>query len=575
MLSSKARNDLNVAVLEYLSSASYSSAAAAFKKEAGLEDAAIASPVEGQSTNLERKWNAILRLQKRVEELEAQVTDLSASAKTAEKKARGGEIVAHDFYPRDLSFALAGHRKQITALAGHPLFDVVVSGSEDAAIRLWDTSSGVCERTLTGHTGAVNDLAFEALTGSGLLLASCSNDSTLKLWDFGWAAGGGSGSAAAASASDSATGSTTGTPLPSSSPGTTGSAAAVGAPTAKPATYACLRTLHGHDGPVLGVAFVPRTSTLLSCSRDGTIGFWDCESGHCLKKISEGVSAGGSADWLRRIAVNQGGSMAVTCSNEKHLSVWDLSAGRVTRAIHGHENTVECIALSSPAMDLALRKAIRGAARAAAGGGIASPAASATPRGLNFSSPSPGPMQTPGKAPLSGGSTFFSTPASAGGAAAPATPRIGGAPGQPAVADAPAVASNIAGTLSIATAIAGLSLSGQQGGLYIASGSRDRSVRVFESTSGVEIACFGAEEHEGWVRSVMWHPTCVGWLVSACEDRCIRVLDVVKKAVVRRLPDAIWDSLLSCAILRSPSVAGPPALIVGGSEATIQVWSCK
>lgn len=137
------------------------------------------------------------------------------------------------------------------------------------------------------------------------------------------------------------------------------------------------------------------------------------------------------------------------------------------------------------------------------------------------------------------------------------------------------MAGNVQGTLSIATAVAGLSLSGQQGGAFVVSGSRDKSVRVFETSTGAEIACFGAEEHGGWVRSVAWHPSCVGWVLSACEDRCVRILDVVKKTVVRRLPDAIWDSLLSCAILRPPSVAGPPALIVGGSEATIQVWSCK
>lgn len=352
MLTEKQRADLNAAVLEYLLSSGYKGAAQALKQEAGLSpdsapSAAATGVGEGQSSNLERKWTAILRLNKRIEELEAQVVELSASAKTAEKKARGGELVAHDFFPRDLSFTLAGHRKQITALASHPLFDVVVSGSEDAAIRLWDTSSGVCERTLTGHTGTVTDLAFEALTGSGLLLASSSNDSSIKLWDFGWAAGGVpalSSSVTATPAASSSGASSDGasslltSPLPpppafpsaspsvlpgtpASSSSSSSSAASAGtAPTARPATYACIRTLHGHDGPVLGVAFLPRTATLLSCSRDGTLGFWDCESGHCLKKISVAEASGGSSsggDWLRRIAVNFGGNMAVTCSNEK------------------------------------------------------------------------------------------------------------------------------------------------------------------------------------------------------------------------------------------------------------------
>lgn len=46
---------------------------------------------------------------------------------------------------------------------------------------MWDYESGDFERTLKGHTDAVNDIAFES---SGKILASCSSDLTIRLWDF-------------------------------------------------------------------------------------------------------------------------------------------------------------------------------------------------------------------------------------------------------------------------------------------------------------------------------------------------------------------------------------------------------
>lgn len=47
--------------------------------------------------------------------------------------------------------------------------------------QVWDYETGDFERTLKGHTDSVQDISFD-LTGK--LLASCSADMTIKLWDF-------------------------------------------------------------------------------------------------------------------------------------------------------------------------------------------------------------------------------------------------------------------------------------------------------------------------------------------------------------------------------------------------------
>ena len=57
----------------------------------------------------------------------------------------------------------------------------MVSSSEDATIKVWDYETGDFERTLKGHTDAVQDLAFDH---SGKFHASCSADLTIRLSDL-------------------------------------------------------------------------------------------------------------------------------------------------------------------------------------------------------------------------------------------------------------------------------------------------------------------------------------------------------------------------------------------------------
>ena len=67
-------------------------------------------------------------------------------------------------------------------------FSVMVTASEDATVKVWDYETGDFERTLKGHTDAVQDLSFDH-TGKilGEILLNISIDSMIyKIWTWSW-----------------------------------------------------------------------------------------------------------------------------------------------------------------------------------------------------------------------------------------------------------------------------------------------------------------------------------------------------------------------------------------------------
>ena len=56
---------------------------------------------------------------------------------------------------------------------------LVVSGSEDGVVHIWDLESGQLMQRLRGHADVVYDAAWSEETS---MLASCSHDGTLATW---------------------------------------------------------------------------------------------------------------------------------------------------------------------------------------------------------------------------------------------------------------------------------------------------------------------------------------------------------------------------------------------------------
>lgn len=109
---------------------------------------------------LEKKWTSVIRLQKKVMELESKLSEAEKEviegAPTKSKRSPG------EWIPRPPEkFSLTGHRATVTRVLFHPVFSLMVSASEDASIKVWDFETGEYERTLKGHTDSVQDIAFD------------------------------------------------------------------------------------------------------------------------------------------------------------------------------------------------------------------------------------------------------------------------------------------------------------------------------------------------------------------------------------------------------------------------------
>jgi WD40 repeat protein len=88
------------------------------------------------------------------------------------------------FFPRRVvACADSSHRKhRVMSVAWSPDGKQVASGSRDNTVKIWQTWTGTCLSTLTGHSKIVTSVAWNK---DGSKLASGSGDKSVRIWAVG------------------------------------------------------------------------------------------------------------------------------------------------------------------------------------------------------------------------------------------------------------------------------------------------------------------------------------------------------------------------------------------------------
>ncbi|KHN74064.1 Lissencephaly-1 -like protein [Toxocara canis] len=430
----------NRAVADYLFSHGYKETLETFRREAdlkGVEDNKV-------SGLLEKKWTSVLRLQKKVLDLESKLQEAEREyihgAPTRDKRQPG------EWIPRPPEkFCLTGHRSPITRVIFHPVYSIIASSSEDSTIKVWDYESGEFERSLKGHTDAVQDIAFD---NSGKLLASCSADMTIKLWEFAQ-------------------------------------------------TYECLKTLKGHDHNISSVAFLPSGDHILSGSRDHTIKMWEVATGYCVRTFL------GHQEWVRMVRVYHDGSMFASCSNDHTVRVWNTSSKECKLTISEHDHVVECIAWAPEKAMAAIKEADESHSSATVCCIRNETFCFQTVRVWNTSSKEC-------KLTISEHDHVVEC--------------IAWAPEKAMAAIKEADESHSSGKMNgdVSTAD-GMKV---KFGPVLVSGSRDRTIKFFDANIG--ICLFTLIGHDNWVRGLRFHPG-GKFLLSVGDDKTLRVWTITQK----------------------------------------------
>ena len=179
-----------------------------------------------------------------------------------------GQLLVWEWKSETYVLKQQGHYYDVNAVSYSPDGQLAVTGGDDSKLKVWNTTNGFCFVTFTDHTAPITAVEF-ACGETGSAVISASLDGTVRAFDL-------------ARYRNFRT-LTTPNPCQFMSLAIDGGGEIVCAGAMEPyeiytwslRTGKLLDVLTGHNGPVCSLSFSPFTSTLVSSSWDKSIRVWD------------------------------------------------------------------------------------------------------------------------------------------------------------------------------------------------------------------------------------------------------------------------------------------------------------
>ena len=238
------------------------------------------------------------------------------------------------------------HSQRVTSVAFSPDGSLVLSGSDDGKLKLWQASTGRLIRTLRGHArvngSGVSSVAFSP---DGKWALSGGSDTAVKLWDV-----------------------VTGEFIRGFYGHTKGVTAVAFAPDGKRMASASydntvvvwdaltgnrLFTFRRHVGSVTALAFSPDGTRILSGAgtqiyprrADNSAKLWDAATGRIIQTFHH-------AGELASVSFSPDGTRVLTGSNDKTMKLWDAASGRLLHSFGGYSYPVYSVTFSPDGADV-------------------------------------------------------------------------------------------------------------------------------------------------------------------------------------------------------------------------------
>lgn len=208
---------------------------------------------------------------------------------------------------------------------------ILVAGSPESSIHVWDVATGKRRPSPSGHQGWVKSVAF---TPDGKTLVTAGTDGTVRTWDV-----------AKATETRKIAASPTGTPVAAALTRDGKIVAAVSGISVglwDTASGRLLRRPNGSEGSYSWfspVAFAPDGKTLATGAGSAVV-IWDVASGNEVRRWH------GSGSWTNSIAFAPDGKVVAVGGTDNSVRLWDPANGTLVRLLNGHTRLVSSVAFS-------------------------------------------------------------------------------------------------------------------------------------------------------------------------------------------------------------------------------------